>query len=101
MYELNRVAIWLAVLTSVSAQVDRTIEERGQGAEVVQAVVDRIRDACIYPDDHLILRRLAFVESRDGQDPRAFRHGYYGGIWQVKIDPVSWLYAIIILYNSS
>ena len=29
------------------------------------------------------MRRMAFVESSDGQEKRTFRDGYHGGIWQV------------------
>ena len=64
---------------------DRTLEERAAGAEIVQAVVDIIRENCIYPNDRVFLRRLAFVQSRDGLDVGTFRPGFYGGIWQVRI----------------
>ena len=75
--------VFLAVLTVAFAQVDKTREDRAMGSAVVQAVVDLIREHCIYPDDRLFLRRLAYVESRDGMDPKTFRPGYFGGIWQV------------------
>ena len=74
----------VAVFSTVDAvAVDRTREERAVGAEIVQAVVDLIRENCIYPKDRLYLRRLAYVESKDGLDPSTFRSGFYGGIWQV------------------
>lgn len=63
--------------------VDRTREDRATGADIVQAVVDVIRAKCIYPNDRLFFRRLAYVESKDGEDTNTFRPNFYGGIWQV------------------
>ncbi|KAK3783638.1 hypothetical protein RRG08_063038 [Elysia crispata] len=54
-----------------------------KGTEVVEAVLDELRDSCLYSDDAGFLRNLAYVESRDGEDPTTFRQGYTGGIWQV------------------
>lgn len=39
--------------------------------------------SCLFNNDRLFLRRLAYVESRDGTDPKTYRQGYDGGIWQV------------------
>lgn len=39
--------------------------------------------SCIFSEDRLFLRRLAYVESRDGTDAKTYRAGYNGGIWQV------------------
>ena len=66
------------------AQVDRTREEGGSGSAMVEAVLAELHDACIYPEDGLLLRRLAFVETRDGTDPATYTaSGYNGGIWKV------------------
>jgi hypothetical protein len=35
------------------------------------------------PDISIFLYRVATVESRWGEDPRTYRSGYWGGIWQV------------------
>lgn len=67
----------------VHAQHDQTIQPGASGAAVVEAVSDRIVTSCIFNDDKLFTRRLAFVESHDGNDLDTFRPGYYGGIWQV------------------
>lgn len=69
--------------TLVVSAVDRTREDRAVGADIVQAVVDIIRENCIYPNDRIFLRRLAYVESKDGLNTDTFRPNFYGGIWQV------------------
>lgn len=73
----------IALFNVCYSAVDRTREDRAKGADIVQAVVDVIREKCIYPNDRLFLRRLAYVESRDGLDINTFRPNFYGGIWQV------------------
>ncbi|PVD27455.1 hypothetical protein C0Q70_12615 [Pomacea canaliculata] len=67
--------------------VDKTREANQGGADVVDAVVDVIRSNCIFSEDRLFLRRLAYVESRDGSPLiHTYRPGYDGGIWQVDED---------------
>jgi predicted component of viral defense system (DUF524 family) len=66
------------------AAVDWTIKSNASGLEVVETVVDSIQQSCIFPDDRLMLRRIAAVESDDGQAPKTFTvPHFYGGIWQV------------------
>nr|KAG5700433.1 hypothetical protein BaRGS_010346 [Batillaria attramentaria] len=60
-----------------------TLTPGTSGAAVVDAVVDKIHSRCIFNNDRLFLRRLAYVESYDGTDPKTYRQGYDGGIWQV------------------
>ena len=55
----------------------------GKGAAVVKEVVDTINGLGIFPYDHKFLCRVAWVESKYGQDKGTYRPGYYGGIWQV------------------
>ncbi|XP_013385192.1 collagen alpha-1(VII) chain [Lingula anatina] len=66
---------------------DVTREDRGRGTEVVEAVVDLIQSSCIFPNDNMLLRRIAWVETKDGTRNDSFtpRHGHphLGGIWQV------------------
>ena len=70
-----------------SGQVtDRTREPRAAGSNVVFATVALIQDSEIFPDDNRLLRRIAYVESRDGVDVNTFRDDYFGGIWQVDMD---------------
>ena len=66
---------------STQLGVDRTLESEASGADVVRAVVDKIQD--IFGNDHQFLRRIAFVQSKDGTDRNTYRCGYHGGIWQV------------------
>ena len=64
---------------------DLTSTPGSSGTPVVLATVALIRESGIFPDDRQLLRRLAWVESRDGTDSRTYRQGYYGGIWQVDL----------------
>lgn len=73
-------------LASLSGCVDLTVEEKANGKEVVEATVDLINESCIFDDDKLMLRRIAYVETTDGEDDHTFEkngNDYYGGIWQV------------------
>ena len=75
--------IWLV---KVQAQRrDLTREPESSGSSVVLATVAQIRDSNIFPDDRQLLRRIALVESDDGRNPRTYRQGYHGGIWQVDL----------------
>ena len=76
------IALFCCISSSIG-QVDQTIVAETFGEAVVEAVVSRIRQSAIFPDDHTFLRRIAYVESRDGNDQRTYRNGYNGGIWQV------------------
>ena len=70
--------VWL-----VEAQQDSTRIPESNGSAVVQATVALIQNSGIFPDDHQLLRRIAWVESKDGTDNGTYREGYHGGIWQV------------------
>lgn len=74
----------LSMMYGVSNAQDITRQEMAMGPQVVEAVVDIIHRACVLPQDYFLLRRLAYVESRDGTEPSTFRQGFYGGIWQVR-----------------
>ena len=67
------------------AQVDRTLENGATGTEVVVATVERIRSSGIFPDDHQFLRRMARVESSDGEAAETT-----GGIWQITRSSTVW-----------
>ncbi|CAH0768272.1 unnamed protein product [Bemisia tabaci] len=62
--------------------VDRTLEPGAHGRDVVETVVYRIHRSRVFPDDRDFFRRVAYTESNFGDDPRTYRNGYYGGIWQ-------------------
>ena len=65
--------------------MDDTVTPGKSGSKVVLAVVRRINDNLkILPNDNQFLRRIAYVESKDGADHGTYhRSGYHGGIWQV------------------
>jgi hypothetical protein len=64
--------------------VDETLEEKTKGFDVVEAVVRKITRSGIFPSDTRFTRRVAFVETFDGEDSKTYRDGYFGGIWQVR-----------------
>ena len=84
---LVSVPVLWTLLVGVHAQgVDRTREEGAFGRSVVLATISRLQEVGVFNDTERFLRRVAFVESRDGADADTFRSGYYGGIWQVDED---------------
>ena len=79
----------LLCATSLTAVlgVDLTTDEGGSGAEVVLATVAKIESSGIfYSSDKRILRRIAFVETRDGADQLL---GPNGGVWNVPMQAFS------------
>ena len=79
----SSIAILQSLIVQVAAQNDDTRTPRATGADVVRAAVLQIAESRIFPEDRQLLRRIAFVESRDGTANNTFRRGYFGGIWQV------------------
>ncbi|XP_062597477.1 uncharacterized protein LOC134258895 [Saccostrea cucullata] len=76
----------LCILAAIAGclGIDLTLQPGGFGSGVVESVVSRIRESCLFADDKRFLRRLAYVQSRDGTDPKTYgRSNYHGGIWQV------------------
>ena len=45
--------------------------------------VGRIQQSGVFGNDNDILRRIAYVETRDRVHSGTFREGYDGGIWAV------------------
>ena len=82
-------AIVCLLLTSclVDADQDRdqdlTRKKESTGTDVVEASVALVEESAIFPNDNQFLRRLAWVESEDGERSDTYRSGYFGGIWQV------------------
>ena len=74
-----------ALIQSSSSATDLTLKERATGADVVEAVIDRIygTDPLHFDDDYDILKRIAWAESRFGNDSDTFRVNFTGGIWQM------------------
>lgn len=73
----------IIIFSNIVESADKTLLPKAHGSDVVEAVVNIIRESCLFADDRHFLRRLAYVESQDGTAPKTFRSGYYGGIWQV------------------
>ena len=48
------------------------------------ALISLLSNRCIFSEDRLFLRRLAYVMSRDGTDNATYRPDFHGGIWQVR-----------------
>lgn len=73
--------------------IDNTVVPETKGEDVVCEVIKKIDDSGIFAFDKKMLRRIAFVESKFGQDSGTYRKGYHGGIWQV--DEIGFKDAII------
>lgn len=91
MISLQITIVVLAVSAGFTlAQLDNLLRvEAAAGPQVVEAVVSLIRESCVFPNDRLLLRRLAYVATSDGLDPDTFRPGFFGGIWAVIFDKIS------------
>ena len=64
--------------------VDMTREPEVRGSLAVETVVDRIEHSAIFENDFGYIRRIAWVETRDGLNRTfTFRPGYHRGLWQV------------------
>ena len=63
-----------ALLFCGCQSLDLTIVPETSGIDVVFASVSRIQQANIFSDDNRLLRRVAFVESRDGIDLDTYRY---------------------------
>ena len=55
-------------------------------SSAVLLAVARIQQSGAFGSDNDLLRRIAYVETRDGTAQDTFRDGYYGGIWAVDED---------------
>lgn len=77
------VTIFALTFTLVGGQADLTRMPGTMGADVVEAVLQQIRESCVFPSDSFFLRRLALVISKDGADPTTYAPGFDGGIWQI------------------
>ena len=79
-------AVLFAVLSAqcVYAQFDDIILQEGSnGSAVVLLTIARLQQSGIFADDNELLRRIAYVETRDGTAENTYRQGYNGGIWAV------------------
>ena len=65
---------------------DLTTQEGTNGSAVVSACLSRLRDSAIFTSDNEMMRRIAYVETDDGNDPDTYRANYHGGIWALDED---------------
>jgi len=70
----------VALFGGVYGGVDLTLTEKATGSAVVNAVVDIITQSNVFDNDRLMLRRIAYAETKDGTSNIDFNRG---GIWQV------------------
>ena len=66
----------------------------------MEAVITRLKKFDILSKDHQFLRRLAFVETRDGADENTFTRQESGGIWGLHKDKLDVLDSDISLFNN-
>ena len=72
---------------SFAVEMDDSVLESGRnGTDVVLLSVAYVQQAAIFAEDKKLLRRIAYVETRDGSDRKAFNEGTGGGIWAVSED---------------
>ena len=77
-------ALTAAERITQSSGNDDTMVPGKVGADVVERTLEVMRTACVFEDDKLFMRRLAYAESFDGAKSGTFKDGYHGGIWQVR-----------------
>lgn len=84
MATLNSVLLFWVCSLAVAVEVRKEVlEDGGKGTAAVLLSVAHIQQAAIFPDDNEMLRRIAYVETRDGLDSNTYIEGNYGGIWAV------------------
>ena len=74
--------VLFAATICTALSVDRTVEQGASGADVVLATIAKIESSGVFNSDKRILRRIAYVETRDGaaSPPN-------GGIWNASQEP--------------
>ena len=76
------------------------LDECACGSDVVEAVITRLKKCDIFSKDHQFLRRLAFVETRDGADENTFTREGSGGIWGLHKDKLDVLHSETSLFKN-
>ena len=81
------IIIQLTFALVVSIQLDESVLKGGRsGTDVVLLSIAYIHQMAIFQNDNNLLRRIAFVETKDGSYLDAFNQGNSGGIWAVDED---------------
>jgi len=76
-------AVLVVLLANAVQAVDMTVVEGTGGTNVVIATIAKIEAAQVFDSDRRLLRRIAYVETRDGESPPAGEGDDYGGMWHV------------------
>jgi hypothetical protein len=66
---------WLCVLSLSSSAEDLTLEPRTRGQDVVEAVITKLDNSGIFGSDRRFLMRIAWVETKFGQDNDTYSGG--------------------------
>ena len=84
---LTKLVVLSVLLGIASSQgQDLTRQAGTNGSAVVSACISRIKGSDIFTSDNEMLRRIAYVETKFGNDADTYRSGYDGGIWAVDED---------------
>ncbi|XP_019848636.1 PREDICTED: phosphatidylinositol phosphatase PTPRQ-like [Amphimedon queenslandica] len=74
----------MAYSSTVNGSVDFTTVEGTNGSAIVVASIAKISRTSIFTDnDQQMLRRIAYAETKDGNDLRTYSSNENGGIWRV------------------
>ena len=73
----------LASEANCATCVDLTRFPGAYGTDVVLACVRLIKEFDMFPDDSGLLRKIALVESKDGNSAFTYLTDFHGGIWGV------------------
>ena len=78
--------VHLCSCQDASQGTDLTGTVRANGSSATLQAVARIQQSGVFGSDNGLLRRIAYVETRDGTSEYTFQDGHYGGIWAVDED---------------
>ncbi|CAG7731415.1 unnamed protein product [Allacma fusca] len=82
-FTFQLVTVLLLFVELISAGIDQSLVENAKGKNVVELVVEKIQKTHIFDDDYGFLRRIAYVETKDGEEISEFPRPNYGGLWNV------------------
>ena len=88
MYQRFALCVGFICLSSIATAISRSklYQNEANGSEAVLLAVSAIHQSEIFGSDNDLLRRIAYVETRDGNLPNTFRESYNGGLWAVDED---------------
>ena len=78
---LKAVSLMLLMKLEFSTTQSDIYTSGASGSKIVKDAVSKVESTL--GGTNQFLKRIAYVESKNGQDPNTYRDGYHGGIWQV------------------